>query len=109
MNARRSRGIQLIDMEVKPLPLGLLVMWIEQGVGVICSFYQTEVMAGLNNVSCCSGSVCNVMYEIVAARLSGWLILLEISRDRAIFQIGRFGVRGFSHHEEQGHDGCDDE
>jgi hypothetical protein len=47
-------GIHLIEMKVKPLPLGLLVMRIEQVIGVIRSFYQTKVMAGLNNVSCCS-------------------------------------------------------
>ena len=46
--------VQLIDVKVKPLPPGLLVMRIEQVIGVICSFYQTKVMAGLNNVSCCS-------------------------------------------------------
>jgi len=46
--------VQLIDVKVKPLPPGLLVMRIEQVIGVICSFYQTKVMAGLNNVNCCS-------------------------------------------------------
>lgn len=85
-------GIHLIEMKVKPLPLGLLVMRIEQVIGVIRSFYQTKVMAG----------------EIVAARLRVWVILLKISRDRAIFQIGRFGVRGFSHHDEEGHDDGND-
>lgn len=55
-------GIQLINMKVKPLPLRLLVMRIEQVIGVICSFYQTKIMAGLNNVSCCSriNMRCNV-------------------------------------------------
>lgn len=55
-------GIQLIGMKVKPLPLGLLVMRIEQVIGVICSFYQTKVMAGLNNISSCSqmNMRCNV-------------------------------------------------
>jgi hypothetical protein len=55
-------GIQLIDMKVKPLPLGLLVMRIEQGIGVICSFYQTKVMAGLDNVSC--SSWINMRYNV---------------------------------------------
>ena len=54
------------------------------------------------------GSMCDVMYEIVAARFRVWVILLKISRDRAIFQIGRFGVRGFSHHEKEGHDDGND-
>jgi hypothetical protein len=47
-------SIQLVHMKMKLLPLGLLVMRIEQVIGVICSFYQTKVMAGLNNVSYCS-------------------------------------------------------
>jgi hypothetical protein len=55
-------SVQLIDMKVKPLPLGLLVMRIEQVIGVICSFYQTKVMAGLKIFSYCSwmNMRCNV-------------------------------------------------
>jgi hypothetical protein len=43
--------IQFIDMEVKPLPLRLLVIWIEYDISVVCSFYQPEVMAGLKLIS----------------------------------------------------------
>jgi hypothetical protein len=76
--------IQFIDVEVKPLPLRSLVIWIKYGICVILSFYQAEAMADLNTVRIHFGSVGHRTYKVILPRISSGLILLEISRDRTV-------------------------
>jgi hypothetical protein len=95
--------IQFIDVEVKPLPLRFLVIWIKYGICVIFPFYQAKAMASLNTVKIHSGSVVHRTYKVVSPRISSGLILLEISCDRTVLKIGRFGIWGLSHHDKEGY------
>lgn len=101
MNVGCSMLIQLIDMVMKPLPLGLLVIRIELNICVIRALYQTEVVGSLKRVSIYLGSRNLETYKIIATRICFRFILFEISRDWAVFQIPRLGTRGFSHHEQE--------
>ena len=48
-------------------------------------------------------------YEVIASRVRVGFILLEITRDRAVLQMGGLGVWGLTHHEQEGCDDCDHE